>query len=84
VRELQNVVHRALLLSPHDLVRAEDLPSDLTAARRPAGQRLAEIECAHILKVLGQCGGHRANAARILGITPKTLYNKLQSYGTSK
>jgi DNA-binding NtrC family response regulator len=42
---------------------------------------LEEIERRHILAVLEQVGGHRGRAAAILGIDPKTLYRKLQSYG---
>jgi two-component system response regulator HydG len=42
---------------------------------------LAEVERAHILKVLDACGGSQAEAARVLGIARNTLWRKLRSYG---
>jgi DNA-binding NtrC family response regulator len=45
----------------------------------PAGQSLAEIERAHILSTLERCHGNRSAAARALGISRRTLYNKLQT-----
>jgi DNA-binding NtrC family response regulator len=84
VRELHNVVQRALLLSHDDIVGPADLPSDLAVPQQSCGQSLEDIEWAHIQKVLSQCDGHRGKAARILGITPKTLYNKLTAYGEAK
>lgn len=42
---------------------------------------LRQVEKDHILSVLGQLGGNKTKAASALGITVKTLYNKLHSYG---
>ena len=42
---------------------------------------LADVERAHILKVLDACGGSQAEAARVLGIARNTLWRKLRSYG---
>jgi DNA-binding NtrC family response regulator len=44
------------------------------------GGSLAELEKAHILKVLAEQGGNRTAAARVLGVDVKTLYNKLKEY----
>jgi len=41
---------------------------------------LDDVERRHVLKVLQHCAGNRARAAKILGVDPKTLYNKLKSY----
>lgn len=41
---------------------------------------LAEIEKRHIMRVLASTGGNKTQAARVLGIDTKTLYNKLKSY----
>jgi DNA-binding NtrC family response regulator len=84
VRELQNVVHRALLLSQHDLIEPADLPSDLNEGQRDTCIRLEDMEREHILRVLSRAAGHRGKAAELLGISPKTLYNKLSSYGVSE
>lgn len=81
VRELQNVVHRAALLSKEDLIGPEGLPEDLLGGRSSYSQKIEDIEKEHILKVLKEVGGHRGKAAAILGVDPKTLYRKLQSYG---
>ena len=42
---------------------------------------IAELERAHIERVLRETGGHRENAARILGISERNLYRKLKEYG---
>jgi len=84
VRELQNVVHRALLLSQHDVIVAADLPADMDEGRKGACTRLEDVEREHILKVLRDLNGHRGKAAELLGIAPKTLYNKLEGYGVTE
>jgi two-component system response regulator HydG len=42
---------------------------------------LDEVERRYIIKVLEAVGGHRVQAAQVLGIDRKTLYSKLKSYG---
>jgi len=86
VRELQNVIHRTLLLSnKNGIIEPEDLPADLRGDRHRKVSapimRLEDIEREHILSVLEEVGGQRGKAAEILGVDPKTLYRKLQSYG---
>ncbi|TBR23926.1 response regulator [bacterium] len=53
-------------------VSGDDAPSP--------SRSLAELEKAHILKVLAEQGGNRTQAARVLGVDVKTLYNKLKDY----
>jgi len=81
VRELRNVISRVLLLSRGETVEVEDLPGDLAAGAAEGGARLAEVEKAHIRKILREAGGHRGRAAERLGIDPKTLYRKLRAFG---
>jgi transcriptional regulator with PAS, ATPase and Fis domain len=86
VRELQHVIHRALLLSKGDVIGPSDLPADLdpipqSGQSGTGGKRLDELEKEHILAVLRDSGGQRGKAAEVLGIDPKTLYRKLQTYG---
>jgi DNA-binding NtrC family response regulator len=54
--------------------------TDDPAAGLPVGQPLREVERQLILKTLEMAGGNRVRAAEILGISPKTLYNKLGRY----
>ena len=81
VRELENVLTRAVVLSKSDVIEESVLPS---ATERPAGvaayewnRSLAEIEREHIQRVLEAVRGNRTEAARILGISKPTLYAKL-------
>ena len=81
IRELQNILHRILLLSKTDTIEHIDLPSDLASGNQIYGKRLEDVEREYIIKVLRETGRQKANAAKILGIDPKTLYRKLLSYG---
>lgn len=83
VRELQMVIRRAGVLARGDLIEPRDVP--LQPARSaagssgdlPEGLTLAALEERYIKKVLAQCKGHRGRTAARLGISVKTLYNKL-------
>jgi two-component system response regulator AtoC len=87
VRELRNVVERMVLLSRggNREIRAQDLPlaSSPATARMPVGDTvtLAELERQHIGAVLVQTNWHQGNAAKVLGISSKTLYRKIREYG---
>jgi two-component system response regulator HydG len=50
----------------------------------PEGRTLDDIEKAHILRVLEECGGNQTRAAEVLDIDRVTLHNKLKKYGWSK
>jgi DNA-binding NtrC family response regulator len=85
VRELRNVLQRVLLLSPDDTVRPGDLPPDLGQyGSRRSGMLLDDVEREHIIGVLRMTGGHREQAAAILGIHPRTLRRKLAGYGVEE
>ncbi len=45
-----------------------------------AGMTLAEIECRAIVQTLKYCGGNRAKTARQLGVSEKTIYNKIKQF----
>lgn len=96
VRELENAVHRAVLLSPGQEIepealaglegeRASALENDAAAraaeaARHLVGRTVAAVEQSLILDTLDHCLGNRTKAARILGISIRTLRNKLNEY----
>jgi transcriptional regulator with PAS, ATPase and Fis domain len=93
VRELQNVLERAIVLAAQGVIGPEHLPADLRSAPSPISTPvapkeqlllpLAEVEKRHVLEVLRQAGGNRERAARILGISRRTLVRMLQRWGTS-
>jgi two-component system response regulator AtoC len=86
VRELANVVERAVIVAEGASVAARDLPESLIAAtgartlksRRPT---LAELEADYIREVLEAVGGNKSEAARVLGISRKNLYERLARSG---
>ena len=100
VRELENCMHRAVLLAKDDTIRPEDViligqtaapaeaaasGSDLRAPAAPGaagmvGRTVAEVERDLILDTLRHYLGNRTHAANILGISIRTLRNKLKQY----
>ncbi|MFL5616530.1 MAG: sigma-54-dependent transcriptional regulator [Gemmatimonadaceae bacterium] len=87
IRELRNVIERAVLLARGRVIRAQDLPLNLAAtAGSPASMvgsqlTLEELERRHIESVLLQTKWHQGKAADMLGISSKTLYRKIREYG---
>jgi len=83
VRQLENEIQRAVLVAEGDFIDVQDL----SIRYEPKGGNgglvtgLAAMERAAILGALRQSGGNKAAAARQLGITRQTLYNKLRLFG---
>ncbi len=83
VRELANVVERAVIVREGAGVGAEALPESVRAAvraRARAASRptLAELEAEYIRETLQAAGGNKSEAARLLGISRKNLYERLR------
>ena len=87
VRELKNLVHRAYILSPEAVTLEE--PASTTAGKTvlmngmlnfPVGMPLAEAQREIILATLNHFSGNKRQTAEILGISLKTLYNRLRAY----
>ncbi|MCL6565761.1 MAG: sigma-54 dependent transcriptional regulator [Acidobacteriia bacterium] len=83
VRELENAVERAMVVAQGPELRVQDFTLKLQGSEREP-QTLEEVERAHILKVLEECGGNQTRAAQILDIDRVTLHNKLKRYGWKK
>ena len=93
IRELQNVIERAYILSEGRIVEKTHLADCVNQNEQIASDiqedvqidftemTLEELEKLHICKTLDHLSGNKTKTAKMLGITVKTLYNKLHSYG---
>lgn len=88
VRELRNFVQRAYIMADDDLITEVQVPLQVVATQAPAaamvsvpvGMSLADADRQLIFATLEQCAGVKKHAAEILGISLKTLYNRLEDY----
>ncbi len=87
IRELRNTVERAMILVDGEIIGEEHLPPDMQASRPeaatlrvPLGIPIDKVEKEYILASLQRNGGNKARTAEVLGISEKTLYNKLNRY----
>jgi len=88
VRELESVIQRVLLLGDHDRIRVQDLPAAIRTQPEPKTSVLTEIpdqgidleavERALLLGALEKAGGNITRAARLLGLSRRTLQYRLQ------
>lgn len=88
VRELKNAVHRAFILAD-DYLELEAAVGRSKLAAPPSagdcvvvrlGSRLSDAERSLIFATLEHCGGNKTRAAEVLGVSLKTLYNRLNEY----
>jgi two-component system response regulator AtoC len=88
VRELKNVVHRAFIMANDDVIDLDSLPAEFGTAVAPKGPSfmvrvgcsIADVERRLIVATLEEYGGNKELAAEVLGISLKTLYNRLHEY----
>jgi DNA-binding NtrC family response regulator len=88
VRELKNMLYRAFILAEEELdlpsfaghVKPLVTPVESDCITFPLGSRLADAEQRLIFATLGYCGGNKTQTAEVLGISLKTLYNRLNEY----
>lgn len=90
VRELKNVIERAVIVSTNDVIEPEDLPEKLTskAAKAPAiefrlGSTMEEVEREFLFHTISYVDGNKTKAAKMLDISLKTLHNKINKYKSS-
>ena len=83
VRQLRNVLHSACILARGETIEPDDLPlldCSESVAQPLAGRKLEDIERLAILETLRETGGNRSIAAQRLGVTTRTLLNKMNKY----
>ena len=88
VRELENVIERAVILAGEERIGLSHLPF-LPSAQTPASStggdlNLEQLERESILLALQQTGGNKSEAARLLGITRRALYSRMERLGLRK
>ena len=90
VRELENIIERAVIMARGEVITPLEFPDDLQKLDEELktsqidlspGRSLKEVEKDMILRTLEETGGNRTHAARILGISRRTLQLKLKEYG---
>ena len=85
IRELKNIIERAVILADDHQLTLENLPADLqVSGNRSSGPisafDLASVEKLHIQRVLNHTRGNKTEAARLLNIGLTTLYRKIEEY----
>ena len=84
VRELKNTIERLVVMTEGNSISIEDLPENIRLVSSTTAEGteviLSGVEKKHILKVLHEKQGNKTLAAEALGISLKTLYNKLKAY----
>jgi len=85
VRELSNVIERAMLLCEGDVLSVEDLPAELRIGMESWPQNLNDavqrVQHRHIVSILETVNGNRELAAKLLGLSPATLYRMMEKLG---
>ncbi len=88
VRELRNVIERAVVMANEETLCVEHLPDELRGEQAALPERsdgglmtIAEVEARHIARVLAHTHGQISTAAEILGIHRNTLTRKMKTYG---
>ena len=91
IRELENYTERAVVVARGDALAPDDYPQRLTSGTQGrddggihVGMTVHEMERRLIMKTLESCQGNRTEAAGMLGISTRTLRNKLHEYGEMK
>lgn len=90
IRELQNVLERAVLLAEQGVIGLEHLATNVRPSAAalpeitdptPALRPLEQVEREHVIRVLAATGGNREESSRILGISRRTLTRMIQRWG---
>ena len=87
IRELKNVIERAVILADSPELSVDNLPFEMQAYQAFEGYKqlstfnLASVEKLHIQRVLNHTKGNKTETAKLLNIGLTTLYRKIEEYG---
>jgi len=85
LRELENVIERAVVLAKGNIIGIKDVPSEIRKVAKNDSnvhdlRSLKELEIETIIDAINAFNGNKSKAARALGITRKVIYNRLKEY----
>ncbi len=85
VRQLRNVMERAVVLSKGDTITTRELPEEFVPLKKKEGvspslKTLSELESEAVRNALRVCNGNKSKAARLLGISRKALYKRIKDW----
>ena len=93
IRQLLNAIERAQIMADDQCIRLCDLPPEVvtrakddlpdTSLVTASGERLSDIQRAHVLEILEREKGNKARAAKALGVNRRSLYRLLEKYNIS-
>ena len=90
VRELENIIERAVVIAREDVISVEDLPFRESMGETTEGRKaeegllrgsIEELEKKLIVEAMEKAGDHQSRAAELLGISERMLRYKLKKYG---
>lgn len=82
IRELENAVHRAVLIARGELIDVDDFMLEESVAQSAANEgSIKDMEMDLIAKTLETTNGNKTQAAKLLGVSVRTIRNKLNGYG---
>ncbi len=82
IRELENAVHRAVLIAREDRIGVDDFMMETNAIESSeSGSSIKNMEMDMIMKTLEDTNGNKTKAAKLLGVSVRTIRNKLNGYG---
>ena len=86
IRELKNLIEHMVILTDGEIIDVCNLPEEIREYAKAGAHKLddnsslSNLERQHIIKTLSRLNGNKSRGAKALGISLKTLYNKLKSY----
>ncbi len=82
IRELENAVHRAVLIAGSDIIDVDDFMLEGNMSQGPTNNgSIKDMEMEMILKTLDDTNGNKTKAAKLLGVSVRTIRNKLNGHG---